>query len=99
MKYGLELNSLINEIDINKYKLSNIDTCYYIPNFISKMDENKILDIINNKIPKNIWTKLKRRRLLCFGGQPNNKENFKLEKLPLFCDIIVNYILKHKYLI
>ena len=61
-------------------------TCYYIPNFISCNLEEKLLHIIY-EAPENSWTKLKRRRLQCWGGkQSNQNAKFNKEAMPEWCN-------------
>ncbi|XP_043483659.1 alpha-ketoglutarate-dependent dioxygenase alkB homolog 6 [Leptopilina heterotoma] len=67
---------LIN--DTNKYNLENNivrevpSLAYYVPNFLTKADEEEIIKCVN-KSPQPKWTQLSHRRLQNWGGIPHQK--------------------------
>lgn len=53
---------------------------YYLPNFITKADEEEIIKCVN-KTPQPKWTQLSNRRLQNWGGIPHLK-GMLAEKIP-----------------
>jgi alkylated DNA repair protein alkB family protein 6 len=77
----LSLRTFDNPIDLMQYKVGTIDSCYYIPDFITKEEEDLLVLHIYTCSSK--WTQLKRRRLQNWGGIPNPKGMVQ-EPLPPF---------------
>lgn len=58
---------------LERYLIQNCpNTVYYCPNFITKEEEEQLLQNIYNA-PKPKWTQLKNRRLQNWGGLPSLK--------------------------
>lgn len=85
-------------------------TCFYIPDFISKDEEDNLIELIN-KAPKPKWTYLKNRRLQNWGGIPSSKGLIpelipewlknsckKILDLGVFNDKLPNHVLINEYL-
>lgn len=85
-------------------------TCYYIPNFITKEEEENLIQNVNS-VPKPKWTYLKNRRLQNWGGIPGPKgmvpehipewltdQCKKIFDLGFFKDKFPNHILINEYL-
>ncbi|CAF0733298.1 unnamed protein product [Brachionus calyciflorus] len=85
-------------------------TCFYIPNFISKEEEEQLIQNVYNS-PKPKWTSLKNRRLQNWGGLPSlkgmvqeeipawlNTQCRKIFDLGVFEDKMPNHILINEYL-
>jgi len=61
---NLEAGSLAN------YRIGDIPAAYYLPDFITEVEEHRLLSEIYS-VPEERWTKLKRRRLQMWGGTPS----------------------------
>lgn len=60
-------------LDIHQFKIQNIpDAGFYVPNFISEVEEKLTLDQIGRS-SKVKWTQLSNRRLQNWGGVPHPK--------------------------
>ncbi|XP_046388662.1 alpha-ketoglutarate-dependent dioxygenase alkB homolog 6 [Ischnura elegans] len=82
---GIQIESLPNgEFDnaaINKFRIDGApSTVYYIPNFVSKLEEATLLEKVY-KVPKPKWTQLSNRRLQNWGGIPH-PNGMLVEKIP-----------------
>jgi len=97
--------------EIDKYKLQAApSTAYYIPDFITKSDEEYLVEQIS-KTPAPKWTQLKNRRLQNWGGVPHpngmiaekipdwlNKFVTKVNNVGMFGDKLANHVLLNEYL-
>jgi len=97
--------------EIDKYKLQEApSTAYYIPDFITKSDEEYLVEQIS-KTPAPKWTQLKNRRLQNWGGVPHpngmiaenipdwlNKFVTKVNNVGMFGDKLANHVLLNEYL-
>ncbi|KAG5674435.1 hypothetical protein PVAND_004406 [Polypedilum vanderplanki] len=99
-------------MNLEEYKIDNINinTCYYIPNFITESEEKLLLHEIN-KTPTIRWTQLSNRRLIQIGGVPTNKGMIaeeipkiyqtyieRINDLNIFKEHKANHILLNEYL-
>jgi alkylated DNA repair protein alkB family protein 6 len=57
---------------------------YYIPDFISTVEEAQLLDRIHNHTPKTRWVNMRNRRLQEWGARPLNSNKALHEPLPDF---------------
>eukprot|EP01084_Bolivina_argentea_P002807 5206_1 len=91
MDKHLHFDELFVGFDSIKHKLANTNSAYYIPNFLSESYSNYLLSLIYSA-PSFCWTKLKRRKLQCWGGKANinNLNKFEIEKLPIWCSQLFN---------
>jgi hypothetical protein len=55
---------------------------YYVPNYLGAQEADRLYDIVTQDCPDSLWTELRRRRLLCFGGLVT--DTFYEEPLPAF---------------
>lgn len=77
-----------SSFNLNEYKLDNcINNLYYIPNFITLIQENYLLKLINHNVE---WIPINSRKLKCYGG---NVGLNKQEKLPLWLDYIIDFLI------
>ena len=80
--------------DLSQYKVSTApNTVYYIPNFITTVEETLLLEKID-KTPGPRWTQLANRRLQNWGGVPHPK-GMIAEKMP---DWLQRYVDKVNHL-
>lgn len=74
-----------NDIDFKEFKVLKAPSeAYYIPNFITTEEEEKLLQSVANA-PKPKWTQLSNRRLQNWGGHPHAK-GMVPEKIPQWLD-------------
>jgi len=69
--------------DLSEYKVSSINTIYYIPNYITKEDEDYLMNRIYSQPPES-WSMLKHanRRLQKWGGEVRKDGLENNEPLP-----------------
>ena len=81
--------------DLSKYKVSSIDTIYYIPNYITQQDENYLLHQIYSQ-PQESWHHLKhgKRRLQKWGGEVTKNGLENIEPLPIWLEKISELLCK-----
>ena len=84
---GSYLKSL-KEVDYKEYKIGNIASVYYIPNFISREDEEYILYEIYNAPERFISLKHARRRLQKWGGDVQPEGLVGQEPLPSWLESV-----------
>jgi len=77
--YVLSPYSYIN--NWQDYKVGNLDSVFYIPDYINVEEELQLKLQIHSRSEK--WTQLKRRRLQNWGGIPNSR-GMLVEELPQF---------------
>lgn len=94
-----------------KYKVASLPaTAYYIPDFITKDEEELLISQIG-KTPGPKWTQLSKRRLQNWGGIPHpkgmiaekipdwlQKSVIKANKLGVFDEKLANHVLLNEYL-
>jgi len=78
-------------LDLNEYIIQKgPEKIFYIPNFISKEEENYLIEYVN-KSPKPRWTQLQNRRLQNWGGVPHPK-GMIAEEIPTWLKSIMNKV-------
>eukprot|EP01091_Cochliopodium_minus_P019565 TRINITY_DN825_c0_g1_i1.p1 TRINITY_DN825_c0_g1~~TRINITY_DN825_c0_g1_i1.p1 ORF type:complete len:237 (+),score=70.94 TRINITY_DN825_c0_g1_i1:270-980(+) len=82
--------------DLEYYKIGNIPSVYYIPNFLSESEENEVVNNIY-KAPQIKWVKLRNRRLQEWGGTPTEKGMIQVD-LPEFLNKVGEKIHKAKFI-
>ncbi|KAK7602779.1 hypothetical protein V9T40_006753 [Parthenolecanium corni] len=88
---GVLLNTLPSVIDLQLLNGILIPkTAIYIPNFISSLEENELIQKVYSA-PKPKWTQLKNRRLQNWGGIPHPKGMIP-EKMPEWLQKYINRI-------
>lgn len=102
---------MMNETVMEKFKVEQAPpSIYYIPNFITKDEEQYLLNHVNSA-PKPKWTQLSNRRLQNWGGLPHPKGMVaeeipqwlkvymeKVAALGFFGDKLPNHVLVNEYL-
>jgi alkylated DNA repair protein alkB family protein 6 len=69
-KEGLHVD--VENLNIEDYKVEGPSSIYYIPGFVSEVEESYILRKVN-EAPLPRWTQLSNRRLQNWGGDPHPK--------------------------
>lgn len=78
-------------IDLLPYKVPGINTVYCIPEWITELEEEAILQRVNAVEPTG-WVQLKHRRLQMFGGEV--KQPFQTQPLPTWLAQIVDGLME-----
>lgn len=83
--------------DLSRFKVSDIDTVYYIPNYITAQDEEYLLGQIYSQ-PKERWSQLQysNRRLQKWGGEVTKNGLENVEVLPPWLEKISEMLSKEK---
>ena len=83
--------------DLSRFKVSDIDTVYYIPNYITAQDEEYILGQVYSQ-PKERWSQLQysNRRLQKWGGEVTKNGLENVELLPPWLEKISETLSKEK---
>jgi len=79
------------KVDLESFRVGNISNIYYIPDFLSDIEHDKILEFVDMEgQASETWKKLRLRKLQCWGGRPPNNVNddFINEPLPLWLQSI-----------
>ena len=82
---------------LSEFKVSNLNTVYYIPSFFSEETEQNILDRIYSSENKSRWVSLKysSRRLQKYGGEVTENGLSNQEDLPDFLRSIGESLIKN----
>lgn len=86
-----------SEPKLSAFKVSNLNTVYYIPSFFSEEAEQNILDSIYSSENKSRWVSLKysSRRLQKYGGEVTENGLVNQEELPNFLRSIGESLIKN----
>ncbi|RIB09621.1 hypothetical protein C2G38_1981039 [Gigaspora rosea] len=66
------MNDNALNFDLDKFRVTDVDSAYYIKDFITKKEEQELLNKIYSA-PKPKWVVLKNRRLQNWGGVPTER--------------------------
>ena len=80
-------NRTFNIEDISRYRVSSVNSIYYIPNYITSEDERYLLNKIYNE-PSDKWINLQysNRRLQRWGGEVTKDGLENIEPLPIWLE-------------
>eukprot|EP01036_Dinobryon_divergens_P004563 gene4563-6044_t len=71
-------------LDLDRYRVGDISSIYYVPDFIDDNDEQFILSCIEKEGNQaGIWQQLRTRRLQCWGGPPPSFVGDESKAVPL----------------
>lgn len=69
-------------LDMVVHSVGEIPTVRYLPAWITEEEEQSMLEQTYAPAASGAWVQLSGRRLQCWGGRPEDKENFRPEPLP-----------------
>jgi len=75
------------------YMVGNLDTIYYVPDFLSANEEQSMLEQVNYHYNEEVWTELRGRRLQNWGGIPHPSGMLPVA-LPSYLNTISNRLLE-----
>jgi len=83
--------------DLSSYKVSDVETVYYIPNYITEQDEEYLMSQIYSQ-PQDRWSKLQysNRRLQKWGGEVTKNGLENTEPLPVWLEKISEMLVSEK---